>query len=381
MKSARLLTVVMLAALLAGPTTAFLNSGSSPEEIYYEMFYKNTLLAESTEKFIKSSFPRAGELKRMSVKISLLAGRIEQNGIFAGAEMLLENFSPPDPEVVARNTEEIKKFVETVNIPSYIMLIPTSIAINQKHLPSAGVPLYNQKFFIEKSYDDFAGVLSSVEVYDTLFSRNDKYLYRRTDRGLTSLGGYFLYTALSDRLAVLQRDLGTFAVGNVSGEHYGELYERFPYASAPGDAVSFYRYVKHRREFKVTLLQNGEKRTYYTLFPLHTAELGGKTDALLGGAAERTDIHTASSYNNKLLVFGDETAYSYVPFLATDHNTVTLINVDLVTEETLRGISIYEYDKILFAYSLENFAHNSKVADISVLTAAVEKTDIKGRGA
>lgn len=309
---------------------------------------------------------RITPLKNLAPNILIRAGAREQDGIFISNDYLLENIQPPDEEILEANLLGIENFTDRSTTPTAFALIPTSCAIKQQELPT-GASLFNQKQLISDCYSRLIGKAGSVDAYSNLFSAKDQYTYRRTETALTGLGGYYIYTALGARMGFTPRALNQFEVENLPQSYYGELYSRCAYKNIPPDLITVYRFSRYSRQYQLNITQNGEKKSYYTLFPTHLTDLGKPRSILLGGEGERIDISVVSPYEDNLLILSDETVSSFLPFLVVHYGNITVLNIAECDDDTLREIDADSYDQILFCYSVDNFIHEDVCSRAALL--------------
>ena len=69
----------------------------------------------------------------------------------------------------------------------YDMIVPTSIDIMLPESTRAGLNTDDQKKAIDYMYGSMLDETKKVNIYDTLMSHNDEYLYFRTDHHWTAL--------------------------------------------------------------------------------------------------------------------------------------------------------------------------------------------------
>lgn len=367
--TAKIIAVLFIAVLFAVPLFSVLNySGNLENDVYLlgQHFSGENLLYLS-ENILKSGMPQKEKMNAINTNVLLATGRLEHNGILIARGKLLENIEEPDMDLVTKNEDVIKEFVASLDKPTYFMLIPTSVAINQKYLHSPNIPLFNQKLFIERSYDRLAGVVSSVEVYNTLFDHSDEYIYYNTESNLTGLGGYYIYTTLTKRLGNNIRGINSFSIQHLGGKYYGNIYEKFPYEGTTADTITLYKFTRNSREYRLTTHSGGETKIYYSIYPHSAGVADTKMDTLFGGPNERIDVVTTYG-SSSVLIFADNTVLSYLPFLVNDYNTVTVINLETISPEKLKEVDINKYSQVMFAYSVKTFMNSGSIAKLEYLT-------------
>lgn len=306
------------------------------------------------------------QLTQLAPAMLLAGGAKEQDGIFITQNNLLENIAPEDPVVLEQNLAGVEYFLTAHNIPATFLLIPTACVIKQQEIPSRA-ELYNQKALIADCYARLSGKAGTADAYGKLFAAKEQYTYFRTESNLTGLGGYYVYTALAPRMGYTARALDQFEVEQLPGDYYGTLYQRSSYKGADPDLLTLYRFSRYSRQYQLSLSNNGEKKNYYTLFPTHLAQLGQPKAVLLGGFGQRMDISVVSPFEESLLIFGDETALSYLPFLVVHYGNITMIDLESCPDDMLAALVADDYDRVLFAYSVDRFIHRPVAARAAVL--------------
>ena len=323
-------------------------------------------LADWSDQAVKEHLRRYPSLEQIAPTLLLSVGAKEQDGIFITENYLLENISPSNPLIEMENTAGIDQFLTKHNLPAIMMLIPTACAIKQQELPANAV-LFNQKSMIADTYSDLAGLVSTVDAYTALFSAKDQYTYYRTESNLTGLGGYYLYTALAARLGLSARPLSEFDIEHLAQDYYGDLYQRSNYKGIRPDLITLYRFSRYNRQYLLTCTDNGETRQYSTLFPTHLAVLEAPISVLFGGIGQRLDLSVVSPFEESMLIFGDETATAYLPFLAAHYGRITLVDLSRATPDQLAAIELDEYNRVMFAFSVDYYINTPLTQALSFI--------------
>lgn len=352
MKLRILLCVILLAvpALLLLPPDAAL-SGWSLAAVSGGAYF------DELDQFVAARLPMRTRLRQLGLGLGLFSGQTEQNDIFISKDGLIKNIDASGEARVDQNIRAILSFAAEVQIPTYLTLIPTASAILQQQLPPYAEIYNNQKQTIEDIYRQMSGKVTVADVYPQLYNKRAQYIYYRTENNLTALGGYYVYAALGAKLVgrdVL--DFGQFDIAYLPGGYYGDLYQKSPYQGVRPDTLSMFRQAHNRQEYGVTHYAGDASKSYYTLYPLHLAELDLQMDIYFGGISAITDLHMSSPQRSRsLLIFGDKTALAYLPFLTCNYGRITLVDLFQLTPALAETIDPRDWDQILFAYSLETF--------------------------
>ena len=353
----RLSAVVFLAVLAAACVTLLLSSGLRRE---IGTFFSKSNVSRGLEEQAVEAFPGAEVLRRLRISLNYWSGNKEQNGIFITDDALMLDVQPESQAIITSNTSSMMDYMEQLEKGGYVMIIPTACAVQQEKLPyESVVPLYNQKEeLIDDIYRRVSGYLTAVDVYPTLRNHQEEYIYYRTDTRLTGLGGYYIYTVLAKKLGLNPRGIEDFDVEHLTYDYYGNLYDLSPYRKVAGDRVSAYRFAAQQRSYTVTHYDvQGDGRQYYTLYPKSRQQLFGAQEAILGGVSPVVDIEIDSPQKNynQLLIFGDDSMQSYLPFLLVHYARVTFVDAANVTPALLERIDPADYKQILFAFSADHY--------------------------
>lgn len=362
-----LFMLLLIAALLCLTLYQGLNSEKGFPK-YNRFYYMKEYMAE-VEAFMKENFPLAKELRFLGVQLQMLAGQRQFNGIYISDNMLIEDIEPPQEEIAAANQKAMGKFVENSTVPTYVMLLPTKLAIKQQELPeNVALFSFNQKNYMEELYSNFFGKATTVDVYPILFSNYSQYIYYRTSPELTALGSYYVYSVLSQRLGNVPLPQQDFAMQHIKHNFYGETYRQSPYTQIEPDIITLYRYTKENYNAIVT--HNSDyPYTYNTLYPEHLLNLSQGLDVLLGGDTGDITIRSNNRRVKSLLVFGDSSILPVLPLLTPHYSQIRFIDFSLWNSNALKDLKIEEYDQVLLAYSVDTMIHQSYPAQIEQVAA------------
>ncbi len=307
---------------------------------------------------IRTFLGDAPSLEQLQVKFKRFSGQQMQDNIFLAKDAMYENIPQPDPQsnATSNNANGMLEFVYRYYIPTYVMIVPTACAIKQNDVPQ-NAPLFNQRNYIDDIYRSISGVITSTDVYTTLFASMDEYIYYRTIPELTGLGGYYLYSVLGEKLSLRTRSLAQFEQIYLNHNCYGSLYQRLPYPDVQPDIYSYYRMSLFRREYRMTRYEpDGYIHRYNDIILPQIMETSQEiTDVVLGGRAPLITIKVDSPYKERLLIFSDETVKSYIPFLAAHYNEIYIVDLELADNDTLDKLGIKHFDQVLFSYSVDTF--------------------------
>ena len=275
----KMLPGLLLALLLgAGGVWALAAGEGFP---HYNRYYTPGEYLKEVEQAMAENLPFSRQLSELAVQLKMAGGAKEFDGIFVGDDILIEDIGQPNQRQTEQNIQTLTQFSQSSRIPTYFMLLPTKCAIKQNELPT-GVPLFNQKQFIEQTYNHLLGKATVVDVYPALFAKFEEDLYYKTSPSLTALGGYSVYEVLAQRLDNTPKPQEDFDIQYVTHNYYGPTYRRSTYQEISPDVIALYRYQKNNRTYTVTH-NEGYSYSYDSLYPQQMMQLGEPTQVLLGG--------------------------------------------------------------------------------------------------
>ena len=343
---------LIIAMVLSVSTAVLINISSSEGLSYGENFL------DKIENSLSENIPFREKLSGLMDTVRYSSGVRHFDNIYIGSEgSLLLDIEKPTSRTFSAAKNYVLAFAEKNQIKPYFMLIPTASAILQQELDSfAGKDIYNQRNMINNMYSEFGGKVRTTDIYQTLYDHRGEYIYYHTENLPTSLGGYYIYGELCSRLGIEMAQMDSFSVVYAAHGFYGNLATDFLKQYSSPDFVSLYE----RNGGKVILEHRGNDgsvKISESIFVYNENAFEDKTDMIFGGISPVMEITSAESLGerNSILIFGDESAKSWLPFLTSNFGKITFVELDLADENLLSEISAADYDEILFAYSTYSF--------------------------
>ena len=306
------------------------------------------------EKYVSDQFPMRDFWIGVKSTTEKVMGKKENNGIYLGKDgYLLEKFNKAKNEELESKINKINELA--LKIPNkniYFMLIPSSSEILKDKLP-AYAPNDSQIEVIEGTKKSLSKEINFVDIYETLYSHREDYIYYKTDHHWTSDGAYLAYSKLMEAMDFEPHGEDYFKKSKVSDEFYGSLYSKSGFRNIKPDELVLYspktdqaievEYVEEEKESNsIYSMENLDKKDKYTVF--------------LDGNHPYIKIKTNCRENKKLLIIKDSFANSFVPFLTGHFSEIHIIDpryyskgmVDLIKEENIKDILIlYSIDFFL----------------------------------
>ncbi|WP_312641461.1 DHHW family protein [Hydrogenoanaerobacterium sp.] len=364
MMGKRVSALIFLLLMLLVPAWTWISGGFDAFPVFDILQVASGDYAKEAEKSFRQVFPQREQLSNFAWNLRYRTGAKEIDGYFITDTSIIKNVAKPNRKLVEANNAAIMQFAQRVKTKTYFMLLPTASAVKQQSLPDFATP-YNQKSFIDDIYQSFGGELLTVDVYPMLFANQSKNLYYNTEDQITPLGGYYTYMVLGDKLGTNVNSLDKYTIEYVKHDYEGSLKTKFPYAQVKNDVITLYHY-RLDKFYRTYTIRRTEDNEYASLNDLYDRSclLGEKPlDVYFGGMSQIVDItiktgaDKPSPNKTKLLIIGDETAKSYVPFLTPHYSEIQIINAATATPQQLSDADILYYDQVLFAFSTDTYMH------------------------
>jgi len=323
----------------------------------------STKFMTDTEDYISDHFIYRDLWVSAKSRMEFLTGKRELNRVFVGKDALFENLDRPNDRYVRLNASAISDFVERVGKPSYLMVVPTSAAIQGNRLPTfAGV--WDQKAFIDSFYSEMPQQVKCVDIYSAFLGAANEYIYYRTDHHWTSLGAYYAYNSVITEMGQKPYAKNQFNIEHVSYDFNGTYFSKAKFEGITPDSIDYYHCTALEREVEVAV-NNGKNvqkfntpyfREYLTQKDKYASFLGPNQPVVTVTAV--TD-ETHPGTGKSLLIFKDSFAHSLLPFLTLHYDKITLVDLRYTKNNYENYISgdISDYDQILFLYGISSVAN------------------------
>lgn len=344
-------TAVLIIAMVLAVSLAVLAG------IFKNGLPEGELFSERTEQAISENMPFGEGLSAIMTDILYKTGVRRFNGTYIGNDgSLLHDVQQPDSRTVALTKSFVSAFGDFFEGDCCFMLIPTAAVIRQQELDTyAADGLFNQRRLINETYGELSGSVKLADVYQLLFNKRGEYIYYRTENLPTGLGGYYIYSELAARLELTPKKMEDFSVAYAAHGFYGSLAEKELCKYAEPDFISLYESVSGKENYTVTHYgADGEETVLEGLYQPEE-NYSDKTDIIFGGISAVIKIESEKESGEKLLVFGDETVKSWLPFMLGDFSSVTVVDISEASDSMLEQIVLSDYSKVVFAYSVESF--------------------------
>ena len=284
-------------------------------------------------------------------------GKIENNNIIYGKEgYLFEKFTYIDENRLKVNAEAINNFTESIDEDVSLMVVPNSYEIYSEKLPK-GAPLINQEEIINELYENSIKS-NNINLFHTMKSNKDKYIYYKTDHHWTTYGAYLAYCEFIKSIGEGPIDLKDIEEVKVDVEgFYGTYFSKAKPFNVDADILSYYDFENITVEI--------EGIEYEGLYDYSKKDLRDKYSLFLRGNNPLTIIKNKKNLNGKrLVVFKDSYANSLIPFLTINYEEIHVIDLRSFNVKVSEYVDENDFDNVLIVYSFTNLTRDANILKI-----------------
>lgn len=297
--------------------------------------------------------------------LELLTMKKENNSILlTDKDTLVEDLAEPDERKVNQNIDGILRFAQ--NNPEakvYMAIAPTACDIYSDALPYSK-STWAQKEEIDEIYSALNKSAYGIDIYTTLSSNRDQYIYYNTDHHWSSLGAYYAYFQIATALDFKPYNKNQFDIEHASYDFYGTFSSKSKISVAP-DTIDIYSLSKSDLAVSQVIVNDGkEEKTYDSLYFRDWLSKKDKYSVFLGQVQPEVTIKTNVQNNKKLLIFKDSFAHSLVPFLSLHYSEIKLIDLRYTNQNYRDLADIDSYDNVLLLYNIDSVVHSSEIAKL-----------------
>ena len=318
---------------------------------------------EHFEKFLSDQFAGRNTWVGLAAYYQLAIGNNGANGIYKCSDGYLIN-DPEDMSGLMRNIGFIEEFAGHVDVPTTVLIAPSTGYICSDKLPAVHQPYRDDEYF-EKIAEQL-NTADFVDIRDAFKSAyaSGEQLYYKTDHHWTAAGAYTAYTALADVLGYTANSRGSYQVTSYGG-FYGTTYSSSGFWLNEADDIEVWDNKTNDGHLHIAITDNGETTEQDEMFYYSHLEEDDKYPVYLDGNHPYTVItNDNATSDEKLLVVKDSFAHSFVPFLADHYAEIIMVDMRYYTNPLPELVESEGIDRVLFLYSIDNLATDDKIAFI-----------------
>jgi len=231
------------------------------------------------------------------------------------------------------------------------MLVPTAEYILQDKLPPYATA-FDQELLMNELYDAIERNASMtlakkllVNVNATLQSKTNEYIYYRSDHHWTTLGAYYAFCDYVKSIGGQVLPLDSFKRVVIDKDFLGTIYNKVHVSMKP-DWITLYQ---DSNSYQLDI-NMGEKKID-SLYDYEQLNGFDKYSVFLGGNNAMVQIKSSNKNNKRLLVIKDSYAHSFVPFVASQYESIVLVDLRYLNSRMQDIIKQFQITDVLLLYN------------------------------
>lgn len=317
------------------------------------------------ESFTTDQFPFRDSWTTLKAGSELALGKKENNSVYYCADdTIFERFDEPDRAKLDSDMTAVNTFTENTPVPVYFSLIIGSAEIYRDMLPY-GAPNADQRAAADYCYG--LSEAQNIDLYETLFSHRDEYIFYRTDHHWTSLGAYYAYAAMMEGMGLVAPPLSDYDRQTVTEEFYGTVYSKSGFSWIKPDSMEIF---VPQEETTQVFNYPGADAEAGVMYDYSFLERKDKYSMFMGGITPLLKVTTAAADKPVILIIRDSFTDSLLPFLQDDFSEIHVMDlryyktrlVDYKVSDYVKDNGI---DVVYILYSIYNFATDVNISLLS----------------
>lgn len=270
---------------------------------------------------------------------------------------------PTEQNKLDTNIEIVKELKEKTNIDTKVLIAPSTGYICDDILPNNHLK-YNDDEMFDKIQSELKE--SDIEFIDIRDKFKDEYkngnqLYYKTDHHWTSYGAYTAYTCLSDSLEYSANKIDAYTIDSINN-FYGTTYSSSGFWFTSPDKLEVW---DKDTKTNVYITDGPKEITNDNCFFRDNLDGDDQYTVFLDGNHPYYRLTNENAQNDEhLLIIKDSFAHSLTPFISDHYKDITMIDMRYYKESVSKLIEKENIDKVLYIYSIDNFATDGDIAFI-----------------
>ena len=316
---------------------------------------------EELDNYINDHFTFRDFWLKLNSFVQISTGKTENNGVYIGKEgYLFEKFEYTDAqkESIKMAEKAINDFAVKTGLPTYFILAPNSIYINQDKLPS-NVTAPNQSAIINEIYSACPNVTCINTVNTLEENKSNAQLYFRTDHHMTSEGAYLLYKEFCKTAGIEPVELSDFTKETVSTSFLGTFDSKAQVPFQKQDEITVYK-----NDINTNVLGDYDGETYNSIFNEDYLDKKDKYSYFLNGNHAKVVIKTNVNNGKKLLVIKDSYSHIMSQFLCQNYEEIHFLDPRYYNLPLSDYCKENDIDETLFLYNVSNLVSDLGIRNV-----------------
>lgn len=249
--------------------------------------------------------------------------------------------------------EDFAAIVAEYGVEVYDILVPTSVGVMVSSEDMEKINCSDQGAAISYIFSSMDDSVNKVNVFNTLISHNDEYLYFRTDHHWTALGAYYAYEEFCAVAGFEPVSLDEYDEWVLEGFR-GSFYYTCTYSSKLLDDVVYAYDPPGDLEVKITA-QAGNTFPWTVLTDMSAADASSKYMVFLAGDNPLTVItnNDLDDDAGNCVLIKDSFGNPFAPYLTQHYKNVYVVDYRYYSDMTMKYfVQYYDIDDVIILESL-----------------------------
>lgn len=316
------------------------------------------------EAYLSDHFPfRIGWVKT-KLNLERISGKELINGIYISDNGMYEKLPEPDYNEIEKSVEAINKFAEYYeDTKVFVMIAPTSAGIYEDNLELYHTQI-NQKELINEIYEKLTERINSIDIFGTMYSSRDEYIYYRTDHHWTTKGAFFAYKSTAGKMGL--KCYEDYDVEKKADDYRGTFYSKCLYDGIKPDRIDIYKPKNNIKAINVIINDGIKEELVKDIYFPDFLKTNDKYCLFLGRNRALTEIKTNAGTGRKLLLIKDSYANCFVPFMMQNYSEIAVVDLRYVKTALTDFVDPNNFDHTLFLYNASTFSVDKNIKNIGL---------------
>ncbi len=315
------------------------------------------------EKYLADQFAGREFLRRVKTSLSRIGGSKKEQGVLIGKDnQLFEEIVMPQPELLEKNIQAIKAFVDThEDIKVNMLLVPDAATILEEQLP-AFATVEDQRAVFGRIKKAVGKSVNWIDATKTLSKHRDEKIYYKTDHHWTTLGAFYTFVDAAPSLGIEEDVSSKYVSYPVSTNFNGTLAAKSGVKMGVEEQIDIYVPQNTDNDLIVNRVEEREKMA--TMYHADKLKTRDQYAVFFGGNSSVIDIKTVSQDQRRLLVIKDSYANCFVPFLAPYFREIVMVDPRYYSGNVEEILETYNISDVLFLYSGNTFLQDNNLSGV-----------------
>lgn len=316
----------------------------------------NGTWAAQVEAHLQESIGFHDSLFRLKTQMDMLIGEKMIRDVYITDDMLLQKLTSEHSDDILDSAAVLNQFYAKYQIPSYFILVPSASEIYKDNLPANAVK-QDQEVLIQRIYAAVGTGVRCIDAHNILSSQKNEYIYYRTDTHWTSYGAYCVYQSAIQKMGLTAVPYNRYVITHMSTNFKGNLHLRTLYEDVQADVLDCYTYENGAAVTKITAYDahGGTEDRGAELYDFSRLQSEGMYDFYLGEDSAMLKIQTNLENDRKLLVYKDDFADCFIPFLVQHYSEICVVDLNAASGISEQLTDPADYTQVLFLCSMESW--------------------------